>query len=305
LHRYLAWRLAHALVVIVGVLVVVFFMVRLSGDPAALYLPPEASADDLNALRRQLGYDRPLLVQLADFLGRAARGDFGVSLRQRVPALELVVTRVPATLRLAGFALTLTVLLAVPLGVAAAVKRGSAIDMAVTTLALLGQCMPTFWTGIVAILLFSLELRWFPTSGSGSFRHLVLPGAVLGSYSAAVVTRLIRSSMLDILASDFVRTGRAKGLREWTVLVKHALKNAAIPAVTALGLQVSVLMGGAIVTEQVFAYPGMARLAVQAIANRDIEVVQAFVALNAAIIVAVSLVVDLAYLMLDPRIRYG
>jgi peptide/nickel transport system permease protein len=305
LHRYLAWRLAHALVVIVGVLVVVFFMVRLSGDPAALYLPPEASADDLNALRRQLGYDRPLLVQLADFLGRAARGDFGVSLRQRVPALELVVTRVPATLRLAGFALTLTVLLAVPLGVAAAVKRGSAIDMAVTTLALLGQCMPTFWTGIVAILLFSLELRWFPTSGSGSFRHLVLPGAVLGSYSAAVVTRLIRSSMLDILASDFIRTGRAKGLREWTVLVKHALKNAAIPAVTALGLQVSVLMGGAIVTEQVFAYPGMARLAVQAIANRDIEVVQAFVALNAAIIVAVSLVVDLAYLMLDPRIRYG
>lgn len=305
MHRYLAWRLAHALVVIVGVLVVVFFMVRLSGDPAALYLPPEASADDLNALRRQLGYDRPLLVQLADFLGHAARGDFGVSLRQRVPALELVVTRVPATLRLAGFALTLTVLLAVPLGIVAAVKRGSAIDMAVTTLALLGQCMPTFWTGIVAILLFSLELRWFPTSGSGSFRHLVLPGAVLGSYSAAVVTRLIRSSMLDILASDFIRTGRAKGLREWTVLVKHALKNAAIPAVTALGLQVSVLMGGAIVTEQVFAYPGMARLAVQAIANRDIEVVQAFVALNAAIIVAVSLVVDLAYLMLDPRIRYG
>ena len=305
MHRYLAWRLAHALVVIVGVLVVVFFMVRLSGDPAALYLPPEASADDLNALRRQLGYDRPLLVQLADFLGRAVRGDFGVSLRQRVPALELVVTRVPATLRLAGFALTLTVLLAVPLGVAAAVKRGSAIDLAVTTLALLGQCMPTFWTGIVAILLFSLELRWFPTSGSGSFRHLVLPGLVLGSYSAAVVTRLIRSSMLDTLASDFIRTGRAKGLREWTVLVKHALKNAAIPAVTALGLQVSVLMGGAIVTEQVFAYPGMARLAVQAIANRDIEVVQAFVALNAAIIVAVSLVVDLAYLMLDPRIRYG
>ncbi len=305
MHRYLAWRLAHALVVIVGVLVVVFFMVRLSGDPAALYLPPEASADDLNALRRQLGYDRPLLVQLADFLGRAARGDFGVSLRQRVPALELVVTRVPATLRLAGFALTLMVLLAVPLGVAAAVKRGSAIDLAVTTLALLGQCMPTFWTGIVAILLFSLELRWFPTSGSGSFRHLVLPGVVLGSYSAAVVTRLIRSSMLDILASDFIRTGRAKGLREWTVLVKHALKNAAIPAVTALGLQVSVLMGGAIVTEQVFAYPGMARLAVQAIANRDIEVVQAFVALNAVIIVAVSLVVDLAYLMLDPRIRYG
>jgi peptide/nickel transport system permease protein len=304
-HRYLAWRLAHALVVIVGVLVVVFFMVRLNGDPAALYLPPEASADDLNALRRQLGYDRPLLVQLADFLGRAARGDFGVSLRQRVPALELVVTRVPATLRLAGFALTLTVLLAVPLGVVAAVKRGSAIDLAVTTLALLGQCMPTFWTGIVAILVFALELRWFPTFGSGSFRHLVLPGAVLGSYSAAVVTRLIRSSMLDILASDFVRTGRAKGLREWTVLIKHALKNAAIPAVTALGLQVSVLMGGAIVTEQVFAYPGMARLAVQAIANRDIEVVQAYVALNAAIIVAVSLLVDVAYLVLDPRIRYA
>jgi peptide/nickel transport system permease protein len=301
----LAWRLAHALVVITGVLVVVFFMVRLSGDPAALYLPPEASADDLRVLRRQLGYDRPLAVQLADFLGKAARGDFGVSLRQRVPALELVVTRIPATLRLAGFALVLTVLLAVPLGVAAAVKRGSAIDLAVTTLALLGQCMPTFWTAIVAILVFSLELRWFPTSGSGSFRHLVLPGIVLGSYSAAVVTRLIRSSMLEILASDFVRTGRAKGLREWTVLLKHALKNAAIPAVTALGLQVSVLMGGAIVTEQVFAYPGMARLAVQAIANRDIEVVQAYVALNAAIIVAVSLVVDLAYLMLDPRIRYA
>ena len=305
MYRYLAWRLAHALVVVTGVLVVVFFMVRLSGDPAALYLPPEASADDLNALRHQLGYDRPLAVQLGDFLSRAARGDFGVSLRQRVPALELVITRVPATLRLAGFALVLTVLLAVPLGVAAAVKRGSAIDLAVTTLALLGQCMPTFWTAIVAILVFSLELRWFPTSGSGSFRHLVLPGVVLGSYSAAVVTRLIRSSMLEILASDFVRTGRAKGLREWSVLIKHALKNAAIPAVTALGLQVSVLMGGAIVTEQVFAYPGMARLAVQAIANRDIEVVQAYVALNAAIIVAVSLVVDVAYLMLDPRIRYA
>jgi peptide/nickel transport system permease protein len=303
--RFLTWRVAHAFVVVVGVLVVVFFMVRLSGDPAALYLPPEASAADLSELRRQLGYDRPLAVQLVDFLGRAARGDFGVSLRQRVPALELVLARVPATLRLAGFALVLTVLLAVPLGVAAAVKRGSTIDLAVTTLALLGQCMPTFWTGIVAILVFALELRWFPTSGSGSFRHLVLPGVVLGSYSAAVVTRLIRSSMLEILASDFVRTGRAKGLREWTVLVKHALKNASIPAVTALGLQVSVLMGGAIVTEQVFAYPGMARLAVQAISNRDIEVVQAYVALNAAIIVAVSLLVDLAYLMLDPRIRYA
>lgn len=305
MYRYLAWRLAHALVVILGVLVVVFVLLRLSGDPAALYLPPEASADDLNALRRQLGYDRPVPVQLVDFLAHAVRGDFGISLRQRAPAMELVLARVPATLRLAGFALALTVILAIPLGVAAAVKRNSSIDIAVTTLALLGQCMPTFWTGIVAILVFALELRWFPTSGSGSLRHLVLPGVVLGSYTAAVVTRLVRSSMLEILSSDFVRTARAKGLREWVVLVKHALKNAAIPAVTALGLQVTVLMGGAIVTEQVFAYPGMARLAVQAIANRDIEVVQAYVALNAAIIVAVSLFVDLAYVWLDPRIRYG
>jgi peptide/nickel transport system permease protein len=242
---------------------------------------------------------------LGIFVVHAAQGDFGESYRHHQPAFPLVIERLPATLQLAFAALLVSLVLALPAGILAALKRGTAFDVISRMVALLGQAMPTFWLGLMLILLFAVRLKWLPPNGRGGIEYLVLPALTLGAYSAALTMRLLRSSLLEVLGKDYIRTGRAKGLRESSVVLRHALKNAAIPVVTVLGLQMGRLLAGAVVTETVFGYGGMGLLAVQAILGRDLTVVQAFVMVAAVIILAINLVVDLLYAVLDPRIRYG
>ncbi|MBL8696802.1 MAG: ABC transporter permease [Alphaproteobacteria bacterium] len=301
--RYLTTRCLYAVAVIVGVSVLVFFLVRLGGDPTALFLPPESSAEEIAKFRKQMGFDRPLAEQYLDFAMRALQGDFGRSLRHQDSALPLVLERLPATAQLAGVALALAVLFGVPTAIYAATRRDSLFDRASLLVTVVAQSFPTFWLGIMLILVFSEHLGWLPPSGRGTIWHLLMPATALAAYSTALITRLLRASMLEVMQADYVRTARGKGLSEKVVVLRHALRNAAIPAITVIGLQVGALLGGAVITEEIFAYPGMGRLAIQAISNRDFAVVQAFVVLMALIVVTINLCVDVAYSLLDPRIR--
>jgi ABC-type dipeptide/oligopeptide/nickel transport system permease component len=296
-------KIFHTLFVALGVVTLAFAALRLSGDPAATMLPGDASVDELRDLRAALGLDRPLWLQYLHFLGSALRADFGDSFRHQQPALPLVLERLPATLELAGAALLLAVVVALPLGVLAAIYRGRAIDVIAMAFAVVGQATPYFWMGIMLILIVSVELGWLPTSGRGGLERLILPAVTLGSHFAAVLARLTRTSMLEVLGQQFVVTARAKGLSEWRVILAHTLKNAAVPVVTLIGLQFGTLLGGAVVTETIFAWPGVGRLAVQSIFARDYPVVQAGVFVLALTFVAINLVVDLTYGVLDPRIR--
>lgn len=303
--NFLISRLLYAVLVLFGVSVAVFFLIRIGGDPSALFLPPEASIEDIERFRQLMGFDRPLLIQYWEFISRAVTGDFGMSLRYEQPAMEMVLDRVPATLELAGFAFVLSLAIAIPLAILAAAYRGSIIDRASLVISLIGQSFPAFWLAIMLILVFSETFRILPPSGRGGFANLIMPAIVLATYSTAIIMRLLRSSMIEVLQSDYVRTARSKGVREQNVVLSHALRNAAIPTMTVIGLQVGALLGGAVITEEVFAYPGIGRLAIQAISNRDFTVVQAFVLFMAVIIVSINLLVDLSYGLLDPRLRKG
>jgi peptide/nickel transport system permease protein len=305
MQRYVARRLVQAVFVLLGISAVAFALTHVIGDPVVLLLPFQASQAQVSAMRHMLGLDRPLLLQYLTFLSTALRGDFGLSVRQNTPALSLVLDRVPATAELASAALLIAVGLAVPLGVAAALRRRSIIDRGALLFSMVGQSMPTFWLGLQLILLFGVVLRWFPTGGIGGLQHLVLPAVVLGVFSAAGILRLTRSAMLDVVAEDYLRTARAKGIQEGVVIRRHALRNASLPIVTWIGLELGTLLGGAVVTETVFAWPGMGRLAVQAIFARDIPVVQAAVLFAATIFVMATLLTDLLYAWLDPRIHYS
>jgi len=302
--RVILERLGHAVFVVFGVSLLSFLLVHLTGDPATLLLPLDATQEDRDRFRHAMGLDRPLAVQYVDFLGRAVQGDFGNSLRFQQPAMGLVVERLPATLALAGVSLGLALLIGVPAGLLAGVRRGSIFDRASMVLALAGQCVPAFWLGLMLILVFSVGLRLLPVSGGGTLAHLVLPGLTLSFYTMALVARLLRSNMLDVMHADYIRTARAKGLAERVVVLRHALKNAAIPVVTVVGLSAGYLLGGAVIVEQVFAYPGLGRLVYQSISNRDVTVVQAFVVLISLVVLAINLTVDLLYTVLDPRVRY-
>jgi ABC-type dipeptide/oligopeptide/nickel transport system permease component len=302
--EFVVRRLLHTVLVTLGVVTLEFVALRLSGDPAATMLPGDASVDELRDLRHALGLDRPLHVQYVAFLGGAARGDFGESFRHQQPAFGLVLERLPATLELAFAALLLAVAVALPLGIVAALHRGRAVDMLAMGFAVVGQATPYFWMGIMLILVVSVELGWLPTSGRGGWRHLILPAITLGTHFAASLARLTRTSMLEVLGQNFVTTARAKGLAEGSVILRHALKNAAVPVVTLIGLQFGTLLGGAVVTETIFAWPGVGRLAVQSIFVRDYPVVQAGVLVLALVFVAINLLVDLLYGTLDPRIRH-
>ena len=301
--RYLTRKLAHTAFVAFGVVTLVFAALRLSGDPAATMLPGDASVDELRDLRRELGLDQPIHLQYAQFLLGAITGDFGTSLRHQEPAMRLVLERLPATLELAFAALLLSVAIGVPLGIVAALHRGRIADMLAMAFAVVGQATPYFWMGIMLILVFAVELRWLPTSGRGGFDRLVLPAVTLGTHFMAVLARLTRTSMLETLGQNYVTTARAKGLTERVVVLVHALKNAAVPVVTLIGLQFGTLLGGAVVTETIFAWPGVGRLAVQSIFVRDYPVVQAGVFVLALTFVAINLLVDLLYGWLDPRTR--
>jgi ABC-type dipeptide/oligopeptide/nickel transport system permease component len=295
-------RCIRLLVVCFGISVITFMLMHLSGDPVAMILP-EATEADRAVLRDTLGLNRPILVQYGSFVARAVRGDFGQSLFHHSPALPLVLERMPTTLLLTFLALGLAVVIAIPAGVVTAVKRYSWIDHVATVAVLLGQSMPVFLTGIMLILLFAVTLRLLPASGWNTWPATVLPAITLGAFQAPLFLRISRSAMLEVLNLDYVRTARSKGLGEWLVIVKHALKNAAIPIVTVIGLQFGVLLGGAVITETVFAIPGTGRLIVRAIGQLDFPVVQAGVLTLALIIVVVNFVVDLLYLYLNPQVR--
>jgi peptide/nickel transport system permease protein len=306
MRAYVLRRLGQAALTLLGVSVLVFVVLRvLPGDPAKMLLPEGAPQSAVDELNRHLGLREPLHVQYAIFIQSVFRGDFGQSFQYRAPALQVVADRLAATAQLALAAMFLTGAVGVSLGIVAAVRRGTRYDFASTLFAVLGQSLPNFWLGIMLILLFGVALRWLPTSGFESWRHLILPAVTLAAFPMALVARLTRSSMLEILGRDYIRTGRAKGLAERAVVLRHALRNAAVPVLTVLGLQIGTLLGGAVITESVFAWPGMGKLVVDAIFFRDFPVVQTVLIFSATIFVLINLLVDLLYTVIDPRIRYS
>jgi len=302
--RFIVRRLLWAVLVLLAMSVLSFLIVHLTGDPTALYLSMEGTAEDYEILRHAMGFDRPLYEQYWSFLKKAVRGDFGNSLRRHSPALPLVLERLPATLTLTLASMFLATLLAIPLGVLSAIYKDSLLDTFAMIFALSGQSIPTFWLGIMLIVLFSVQLRILPSFGNTGWKSLVMPVFTLGVWATARTARLTRSSMLEVLMKDYLRTARAKGLREQRVILGHAMRNAAIPIVTAMGLDMGNLLGGAIITEAVFAYPGIGLLSVQAVINKDIPLIQAVVCTVAAMLIGLNLLVDAVYGILDPRIRY-
>ena len=303
MRRYIAGRLATAVLVIVGVSIVSFVLTFLTGDPAEIMLPPGATAAQIEKFRADWGFDDPLLVQYWRFLKRAVHGDFGISLRHGQQSLPLIAARLPATLQLTVTAMVLAIALAVPLGVLAATHRGGPVDLLAMGVALVGQSVPNFWLAIMMILLFAVSWGLLPTSGRGGVAHLVMPAAAIAINLMALLTRLVRSTMIEMLSEDYVRTARAKGLGELFVTSRHALPNALIPLVTVVGLQFGYILGGAVVIETIFTWPGVGLFTIQAILNRDYPVVQASVFILATAVVLINLVVDLLYVWLDPRIR--
>lgn len=302
---YVVKRLVQAVPVLLGITLVAFLLVRLTGDPASVMLPPDVPKETAEQFRREFGLDQPVWVQYAQFVGNAARGDFGKSIRYKEPVSSLFLERLPATLELGAAAMLIALAIGMPAGIISAVKRNTWIDTLVRFLALVGQAIPGFYLGLMLIIVVAVQWRLLPTSGRGAPEQLVLPAVTLAAAIIALLARFTRGAVLDVLRQDFVRTARAKGLAESLVLRRHVLKNAMIPVVTVIGLQVGQLFSGAVVTETVFAWPGIGRLMVQAIYTRDFPIVQATVMIVALLFVLVNLIVDLAYAWLDPRIKYG
>jgi len=303
--RFIVTRVAQSLVVLAVLSVVVFLLARTTGDPLTLILPMSATDEDIANARAYLGLDRPLLEQYLSFVGRAVQGDFGTSLRARRPVWELIEQRLPSSLKLAAFSMAVTLLLALPLGVLAAVHKDTWVDRAAQIVAVLGQSLPTFWVGIVLIEFVAGRLQWLPAGGTGGFSHYILPGLTLGWFVVAGMMRLIRSGMLEVLDSEYVKMARVKGVPERRVIWQHALKNAIIPVVTFAGVYFAILVTTAIVVESVFAWPGVGRLAYEAITSRDFPVIQAVVLLTAVIVAAANLCVYCLYAFIDPRIRFA
>jgi peptide/nickel transport system permease protein len=304
---YIGQRLVHAVPVLIGISVLTFLMLHLiPGDPVSVFAGDKPlTPDRADLLRHQYGLDRPLIVQYVDYASHALRGDLGVALRSQRPVLDSILEVLPSTAQLTLTALALAAVLGTSLGIAAAVAHGTWPDTAVMAIAMLGISTPVFYSSLLLILLFSFTLAWLPATGQGGIERLIMPALALGLSSSAVLARLVRSSMLEVLRQEYVTTARAKGLAPQLVVLRHALKNALIPAVTMLGLQLGALLGGAVVTETIFSRPGLGRLAVDAILNRDFPLVQGTVLFAACVYVLVNLVVDISYAVIDPRIRYG
>jgi peptide/nickel transport system permease protein len=303
---YVLRRLLLSALVLFGVSVVVFSLIHFApGDPARLLLPDGALEEDVAIVRKALGLDQPLYVQYEVFIARALQGDLGRSLYYKQPALGIILEHLPATIELTFAALVLSLLVAVPMGTLSAVRRDTVWDYVGMGIATIGQATPVYWLGLMLILFFAVQLRWLPSSGRGGIDYLILPAITLGAPLMALVTRLVRSGMLDLLGEDFIRTARAKGLAEWCIVLRHALRNIMIPLVTVVGLQFGALLGGAVITETVFAWPGVGRLVVDAITARDYPLVQAATLLVSGYFVLINLAMDVLYVYLDPRIRYG
>ncbi len=304
--RYVIRRLIALVPILIGASLLIFVMMQLvPGDPARMTLGAEATGAQVAALRQDWGLDRPLPIQYGLWVKRAIHGDFGRSTVSRVPASHEIATRFPATLQLTAVSMIISVVLGLFFGIVAAVKHNMVFDHGTMVVALLGVCTPSFWLGLMLILLFSVKLGWLPSFGKGGIRHLVLPALTLGISSSVIIARVTRSSMLEVLSDDFVRTARAKGIGERVVIVHHALKNALIPIITILGLEFGGLLAGAVVTETVFAYPGLGLLLINSINNRDFPIVQGALLLFALEFVLVNLVVDVIYARVDPRIAYS
>ncbi|SDX98393.1 peptide/nickel transport system permease protein [Albimonas donghaensis] len=302
---YFARRVFQGLLSIVGASLVIFLITRLSGDPVVLMLPPEAPEEVVRQVRESLRLDLPIWEQYLGFAWDALHGDFGRSYRWQMPALDLILERLPATLYLSVVALAFSMVIAVPFGVLSAVYRGSWFDRFAKGFAMLGQAMPNFWIGLLMIMLFSVKLGWLPAFGAGTPAHVIMPAIALGWYPVAAQTRIVRSAMLDVLDSDYIRMGRSVGAPERVLVWKYALRNAAIPLVTMQGVYFAAMLGGSFVVEVVFAWPGMGRTVVEALFSRDFPVVQAGVLFSAVVFVAANLLVDLSYGFIDPRIRHG
>lgn len=300
---YIARRAVHGGFVLFGVSIIVFLLMHLSGDPVAVLLPLDAPPEQVEAFRHQMGFDRPLPVQYLMFLSRAVRGDFGYSYHYRTDAMSIVLERMPATLKLTFAALFVALIVSIPAGIFAALRQGKISDMIVRVGVLFGQAVPGFWLALMLIMIFGVRLRWLPVSGAEGWKSLILPAIVAGSFSMATITRLLRCNLLETLGENYIQTAHGKGLPPRIIITRHALKNAAIPAITVIGLQMGWLLGGAVISEVVFAYPGMGRLAVTAVSYRDVPVIQSFVAITAIIVVVINLSVDIVYSWLDPRIR--
>jgi ABC-type dipeptide/oligopeptide/nickel transport system permease component len=321
--KFILRRILQSFIVIVGVTLLAFLTIHLSGDPTYLFVSERASEQEIMETRAKLGFDRPLHEQYLTFLTRLAQGDFGTSLRSRKPAIELVMERLPATLELTFSAMLFSLVLALPIGIISAIKRGTPLDGGIMLIAMFGQSMPSFWLGIMLLLFVGLQLRWLPISGHEpvlalalegnligaisaipeAIRFLILPSITIGVFSLSRNARLIRSSMLEVLNQDYIITARSKGLHQRNVILKHALKNAMLPVVTLLGLEFGFLLSGVVVTETVFSWPGVGRLVYNAITGRDIPVVQAAVVTFSFMFVLLNLLVDILYVQLDPRIR--
>ncbi len=305
MQRFIAKRFLQSLLALWVMSLIVFGLARLSGDPLNVMLPLEAGPEDFERVRKHWGLDKPLTTQYFVFLTNALQGDFGKSWKWHGhSAMGLVMERLPATLELAGFALVISIVIALPIGVLAAVMKDTGWDVGAKIIALLGQSLPGFWLGIVLMWIFAVHLGWFPTSGRGGIQYMVLPAITLGWFQVAVVMRLVRSSMLDVLDSEFVKLTRIKGLAEWKVVWKHCLRNAAIAPLTFFAIIAGVLITGSVVTETVFSWPGTGLLVVDAVRSRDFQVVQAVVIVFAGIFIFTNLLVDILYASLDPRIRY-
>jgi peptide/nickel transport system permease protein len=305
---YVIRRLLQTLIVVVGVSVVGFGLTWLTGDPTEVLLGDGAdrmTVAQIEEFRHKMGFDRPVYVQYADFAWKALHGDFGYSFVRHQPAFQVITDKLPATIRLASFAFVLSLVVSIPLGVISAVRPNSLIDRMATLMALTGQAIPSFWLGILLIMLFGVQLKWLPISGSGSWQAIIMPGITLAAFPIARNMRLTRSSMLDFMQADFVRTARSKGISETRIVTLHVLRNSLLPIVTAVGLELGFLLGGSVITETIFGWPGVGREIIAAIGSKDFPVVQAGVIILALIFTAVNLMVDLAYSWIDPRIRLG
>jgi ABC-type dipeptide/oligopeptide/nickel transport system permease component len=302
--RHIVSSLVQAVFVLLGVLVMVFFMIRIKGDPAAVMVSREADPENVAAFRHAMGFDRPLIVQFADFIGHALIGDFGNSLHYRLPALPLILERLPATVQLATAALALGAIVGIPLGLAGGSRPGSPMDLLARGIALFGQITPAFWLALLMIIVFAVRLRWLPTSGRDSPLSIVMPAVVLSLGVMGRLARLTRSSILEVMRDDYIRTARSKGLAQSVIYYRHALRNAAIPLVSDMGVQFGYILGGSVVIENVFAWPGLGRMVVEAISIRDFPLVQAIAFFTSLIVIVLNLVTDMAYALIDPRIRY-
>ncbi|MEI3612220.1 ABC transporter permease [Pseudogracilibacillus sp. SO30301A] len=303
--NYLLKIIAQIIPVLIIISFIVFALVFIAGDPVALMLPEDASTEDIALLRESLGLDQPFIVQYGNYLLQLVQGDFGESFRYGEDAFKLVMERLPASLELGIAAIIVAIIISVPLGIWSATKRNTSIDLLATGGAVIGKAMPNFWLGIMLILIFSVHLGLFPVTGRGTIAHLILPAVTLGTGIAAEMTRLIRSNMIEVLSQDYIKTARSKGLHSFKVVYKHAFRNSLIPVITITALQTSTLIGGTLITETVFSWPGLGQLLIQAVHTRDMAIVQAAVITIAVIVILMNLIADILYRILDPRIKYN